>query len=150
MKTSAKLVVFGLSLVLAQLASAAGGIVLIKEDEARLPAYEGKLEKRALTRGPGISVESPTSDANIVQSPFKLKVNFEPRGGAKINPESVKVTYLRNPTVDLTDRITTSVSEKGINLSGAEVPPGEHFIRVSVADSDGRKSSTDLRIQVAK
>jgi hypothetical protein len=146
--TKMKVVAFILSMALAPLAFGGGTVVLIKETEARLPVYEGKLEKRALTRGPGITVISP--ETNLVQSPFKLKINFEPHGGTKINPESVKITYLRTPPVDLTERIASGVTEKGITLPAAEVPAGEHVIRLSVTDSDGRKSSTDLHLQVTK
>ena len=123
---------------------------LIKEDEARLPAASGALLTRGITRGPGIKVLSPDPAAMSVKSPFNLKVAFEPRGGAKIDPASVKVTYLKSPAVDLLDRVRPGLSERGIDLAGAEAPAGEHQIRVTVQDSEGRQTNTIINLKVSK
>jgi len=48
---------------------------------------------------------------------------------------------MKNPAVDLTDRIRTHVSGTGIELDGAQVPPGAHQLRVEVGDAEGRVSS---------
>jgi len=121
---------------------------LIKESEAKLPpAPASTLSTRAITRGPGVRVVSPEA---AVSSPFPLRVAFEPRGGAKIDVASVKVVYLRTPNVDLLDRLKGGLSEKGIELSAAEVPPGEHQIRITVQDSEGRQTSTLVNLSVVK
>jgi hypothetical protein len=60
------------------------------------------------------------------------------------------LTYLRSPSVDLTERVKAGLSEKGIDLKVAEVPPGEHQIRVSVQDSDGRQSNVVLNLNVTR
>jgi hypothetical protein len=129
---------------------AAQAAPLIKEDEAKLPAASEPEKTRGITRGPAIKVVSPDPAAQAVKSPFNFKVAFEPRGGAKIDPASVKVTYLKTPSVDLLDRIKPGLSEKGIDLAGAEAPVGEHQIRVTVRDSEGRESKTDINFKVAK
>lgn len=122
--------------------------VLIKEAEAKLPAAPAtNLATRAITRGPGIRVVSPEAP---VQSPFSLQLAFEPRGGAKIDLASVKVVYLKSPSVDLLDRVKGGLSEKGIDLPKAEVPPGEHQLRVTVQDSEGRQTSTLVNLTVVK
>lgn len=126
----------------------AGAASLITESEARLP--EASVARtRSITRGPGIRVVSP-DPGTAVKSPFNFKLAFEPRGGAKIVPESVKVTYLKSPTVDLLDRIRPGISEQGIDLAGAEVPPGEHQIQMIVEDTEGRRTTTVIKLSVVK
>lgn len=122
---------------------------LIKDAEAKLPAAAGGLATRGITRGPGIKQVSPDPSQDI-KSPLNLKVAFEPRGGAKIDLSSVKVTYLKSPSVELLDRVKPGLTETGIDLAGAEVPPGDHQIRVSVTDSEGRQSSTIVELKVVK
>ena len=52
--------------------------------------------------------------------------------------------------MDLLPRVKAGLSAGGIELAGAEVPPGEHQIRVTVQDSEGRQSSTVLQLNVVK
>jgi hypothetical protein len=124
--------------------------VLIKEAEARLPAAAPVPASRAITRGPTIRVLSPDVTAKSLSSPFPLRIAFEPHGGAKIDPASVKLTYLRIPNIELADRIRNGLTEKGVDLGSAEVPPGEHQIRVTVNDSEGRQSSVVINLSVVK
>ena len=130
------------------MATSVAAEILIKESEAKLPpAPVTAPATRAITRGPGIRVVSPEG---AVVSPFPLRVVFEPRGGAKIDLSSVRMTYLRTPNVELVDRVRGGLSEKGIDLATAEVPPGEHQIRLTVQDSEGRQTSTLLNLNVVK
>lgn len=131
------------------LAAGASAEPLIRESEARLPPANA-VATRAITRGPGIRVLSPEAGSPTVTSPFQLRIAFEPRGGAKIDTATVKVTYLRTPNVDLTERVKVGLTEKGIDLKSAEVPPGEHQIRVTVEDSEGRQSSALINLTVTK
>ena len=120
---------------------------LITAKEAQLPKAQGELKTRGIARGPGIKVLSPEAE---VTSPFDLKVQFESRGGNKIDPASVKVMYLKSPAVDLTTRIKSGVKESGIDVSKAEAPPGEHQIKIIVKDAEGRESSSVMTIHVVK
>lgn len=122
---------------------------LIKNDEARLPPAAGALATRGISRGPGIKVVTPDVGGQVT-SPFNLKVVFEPRGGAKIDLAATKVTYLKATPVDLVPRIKPGLSEQGISLDGAEVPPGDHAIQLSVQDSEGRVTNTVIQFSVAK
>lgn len=131
------------------LAAAAQAGPLITESEARLPAAT-TVVTRGITRGPAVKLVSPDPAAESVKSPFSLKVAFEPRGGAKIDPASVRLSYLKSPAVDLTDRVKPGLSERGIQLDGAEVPPGEHQIRVTVQDTEGRQGSTVIHLRIVK
>ncbi len=142
--------VFATMALLGLLSGPAAAVTLIKDEEARLPAAAGALVTRGITRGPGVKMLSPDPAAGPVKSPFNLKVSFEPRGGSRIDPASVSVTYLKATPVDLLPRVKTGLSAGGIELAGAEVPPGEHQIRVTVQDSEGRQSSTVLQLNVVK
>lgn len=123
---------------------------LITSKEAQLPAAKGELKTRGISRGPGIKVVSPDVAAGEVKSPFDFKVQFESRGGNKIDPQSVKITYLKFPYVDLTDRVKLAISESGIDFPKAEVPAGEHAIRITVKDTDGRESNSVVTLTVNK
>lgn len=122
---------------------------LITAKEAALPAAAGALATRGISRGPAIKLVSPEPEA-AVKSPFNLKLNFEARGGEKIDPNSVKVVYMKSPFVDLTSRLQSAITPTGIDFQQAEVPPGEHTLRVTVKDSAGRETNSTMTIVVNK
>ncbi len=131
----------------AQVASAAP---LITAKEAKLPEASGELKTRGIARGPGIKVISPDVTAPEIKGPFDLKVVFESRGGNKIDPSAVKVTYLKASAVDLTPRLKGAITESGIDFAKAEVPPGEHAVKITVKDVDGRESNTVMNLVIGK
>jgi hypothetical protein len=122
---------------------------LISAKEAALPSAAGALATRGVSRGPAIKLASPEADTPVA-SPFDFKVNFEPRGDAKIDPSSVKVVYMKSPFVDLTPRLKSAISANGIDFAKADVPPGTHTIRVTVKDSEGRETNSLLNLVVNK
>lgn len=126
-----------------------GAAPLITDKEASLPGTKGELKTRGIARGPGIKVVSPDPSA-AVKGTFDLKVNFESRGGNKIDPASVRVTYLKSPAVDLTPRLKGAISENGIEFPKAEVPVGEHALRITVKDAEGRESNSVITINAQK
>lgn len=119
-------------------------VQLIKPDEAKLPAAATKPPSRAITRGPAVKLVSPEA----VSGNFAFKVAFEPRGGAKIDPASVKVEYLKGSGVDLTERVKGGLKPEGIEIAAAAAPAGEHPIRVTVRDSEGRLGTTEFKLTV--
>jgi hypothetical protein len=70
-------------------------------------------------------------------------------GGAKIDPDSVKVTYLRTPNVDLTPRVRAFVQPTGIDIQDVELPVGDHMVRVDIKDTDGRIGTTSFILKIA-
>jgi hypothetical protein len=122
--------------------------VLITEEEAKLPPPKGAIvaDRRGITRGPKIKV---LDESEPVHSPMHLQVMFESFGGAKIDLDSVKVTYLRNPSVDLTPRVKPFLQNVGIDIPDVQLPVGEHLVRIDVKDSDGRIGSTSFLLKVA-
>ena len=115
-----------------------------------MPAASGELKTRGIARGPGIKVISPDVTAPEIKGPFDLKVVFESRGGNKIDASAVKVTYLKATAVDLTPRLKGAITENGIDFAKAEVPPGEHSVKITVKDVDGRESNTVMNLVVGK
>ena len=142
-----------LRILAAALAFAASGMAqaqlqLITPDEAKLP-NAAQVTTRGITRGPGVKQVSPDPAAKGLKSPVDLKIAFEPRGGAKIDADSVTLTYLKTPAVDLTSRVKSGIKADGIDVSKASLPPGDHQIRVTVKDSEGRQTSQTVSINVA-
>jgi hypothetical protein len=115
---------------------------LITEAEAQAPNLQVPAT-RAITRGPGINLLSPTE---VTGKSFAFRMVFEPRGGAKIDPGSIKFEYLKQPVVDLTARFKTGLNGNQLELPQASVPAGTHPIRVSVRDSEGREGNTIIHL----
>ena len=127
---------------------ASAGTVLISADEAKLPPPKGAVSvaSRGITRGPKIELVGNTDS---VRSPMRLVLKFESFGGAKIDTDSLKVIYMKNPAVDLTPRLKPFVQPTGIDIPDAELPAGDHLIRVDVKDSDGRTATTSFTLKIA-
>jgi hypothetical protein len=137
------------ALALSALAGTAeAGQVLITEQEAQLPPPRGAVaaDRRGITRGPKIDV---VQAAEPIHSPMHFKVRFEAFGGAKIDSDSVKVSYLRTPIVDLTPRVKSFLQASGIDMPDVELPAGDHMVRIDVKDTDGRTGSTSFVLKVA-
>ena len=138
---------FGLVAIVLFTAGTAQATQLITEDEAKLPPPKGAIavDRRGILRGPKVEIVSPSGAAH---SPLRLQLKFESFGGATINPDSVKVIYLRSPNVDLTARVKPFIQANGIDMPQAELPPGEYTVRVDVKDSDGRPGTASFTLIV--
>jgi hypothetical protein len=125
-------------------------VVLITVDEAqRPPLANADLTFRAgISRGPAIELVLPKPSEKSVRSPVHLQLKFEGRGGAQIDVESVKLTYIRNPSADLTGRVKGFAKADGIDMPEAEIPPGTHIIRADVKDKEGRSGSLIFKLNV--
>ena len=141
-----------LPLVAAPLAGHAA--VLITAQEAQLPGapanagaggFQG--DRGTPTRPPDVLVQSPKG---MVGSPFPLRITFTPHNGARIDPNSVTVTLLTKPEVDLTNRVQPYISPRGVDLEQAEVPPGRYRIRVDLTDDAGHIGTTTVDLQVQR
>jgi hypothetical protein len=123
---------------------------LISDSEAKLPSTsDSAMATRGLTRGPGIDVLSPAMGTTNVKSPLPLKIKFMPRNNADIDLTSVRLTYLKAPPVDLTDRIKKFTTKDGIEMPAAEVPPGTHILRLDLKDAEGRAATSTITLTVA-
>jgi hypothetical protein len=121
---------------------------LISEAESKLPpSTDVGLTTRGLTRGPGIELVSPGTERGV-QSPVPLKVKFIARNNVGIDVDTVKITYLKAQSVDLTGRIKKYVTADGIDMANAEVPPGTHHLRISLKDKQERTSTVTVKLIV--
>jgi len=132
-------------------ANPAAAFELITLAEAALPA--GKVPSFKMrgspTRLPSITVVSP-AEVGAVYSPVDLKLLFKAFGGAAIDPESVVVTYVKEPDINITPRIKSFITADGIDILQAEIPPGTHQFWVELKDTRGSMNGREFDIQVIK
>lgn len=133
-------------------ATAADAFELVTKEEAALPAGPPPaLQIRGSpTRRPKVVIVSPPPGAGLMHSPVELKLQFQAHGGAQIDPSSVVVTYLKEPAIDITQRIMPFITANGIDIAQAEVPPGKHQFWIEVKDQTGRAGGAEIDFQVAK
>src|SRR3954449_1350457 len=139
-------VLFGILAVLPVTGRAAP---LITAEEASLPPQKGAVPNsgRGITRGPKIQV--PEMEAGVHSSPVRFLVKFQTFGGSSIDLDGLKVTYLKSPVVDLTSRVRPFALPGGIDMPDAQLPPGDHLVRIDVRDSEGRTASTSFFLKIA-
>jgi hypothetical protein len=137
------------AIVIAVPLKAGAGVILITPEEAKLPASKQMqlASSRAITRGPRIEVSN--LDDGKLHSPLHFKLRFVAFGGSSVDINTLTVTYLRGQNIDLTERIRPFVRSTGIDIPDAEVPPGEHAIRVDLKDSDGRSATANFVLAVS-
>jgi hypothetical protein len=133
----------------------AAALQLVTDQEAALPpsnqVHMPELASRGgPTRRPDIEVVAPPLNGSLVRSPLALKVKLHAFGGAKIDKDSIVVTYEKTPLIDITQRIAPFITADGIEIPDAEVPAGAHDFRIEVKDSEGRLSRKEFSFQVAK
>jgi hypothetical protein len=133
-------------------ARSATPVQLITPSEAALPAGTvPSFEVRGSpTRLPTITVNSPHPGGGAVYSPLDFKLTFLAYGGAKIDPDSVVVTYVKTPDIDITARIKPFLTADGIDIAQAEMPPGLHTFWIELKDTDGRSVGREVDVQVTK
>ncbi len=152
-RAAARAICFGVCLAMSAWTAevAAAATVLIRPDEASLPPAPAATTLAPATRGivrrPRVVLVAPETG---VSSPFTLKFVFRPIGGSVIETNSVKVLYLKQRTIDLTKRIAPFITNGGIDIVGAEAPPGNHTLRIVVSDSQGRTASAVFMLKVVK
>jgi hypothetical protein len=137
--------------VLFAAATSAAAFELVTPNEAALPP--GKVPSAAVrgspTRRPSITIISP-SGAGAIYSPVDLKVSFSAFGGATIDPDTVVVTYVKLPEIDITPRIREFITANGIDIAHADVPPGLHQFWIEVKDSNGNFNGREVEFLVLK
>lgn len=128
-------------------ANATEPVQLITTEEAHLPPSESDGISRNITRGPGIDAVAPSPIG--VTGSFRFAVKFKPRNGVAIDPGTVRVTYLKEPHVDLTERLKEFISAEGIEAPAVMAPPGEHVIAIEAVDKEGRIGRGQVTLTVA-
>lgn len=127
---------------------------LILPDEARAldaPVSHGQplLKPMSLSsNGPRITVHKPEL-LNQVRPPVDILVSFAPGdSGAKPDLSSLRVHLLKFINIDITDRLKKFLKADRLDVIGAEVPAGNHRLRVTVADTAGQESQREFRLVI--
>lgn len=123
------------------------GPQLVTPAEAALPAGDVP-SLRGITRGPTIEQISPNPKLKELKGPFDLKVRFQAHGNSTIDLSTTQILYIKSPTINLTSRLAPYTSEKGVFLDDTNIPPGEHTVVISVADSSGRRGTSIMVLNV--
>jgi hypothetical protein len=92
--------------------------------------------------GPVVTIDKPGGLAKLT-SPITFNVKFAAFAGAKVDVNSIRIIYVKDPWIDLTQRVIDNVGANvftatGFSFSEAEVVGGTHTIRIEVRDTDGR------------
>jgi hypothetical protein len=88
---------------------------------------------------PKIRILAPPLGRSLT-APLDFDVQFVPTSSAPIRPDTFRVCYVGSITTDLTKRITdrATVSEKGLHVTGVQLPRGRHRLVMLIADDHGR------------
>ncbi|MCK9283462.1 MAG: hypothetical protein M0P39_04175 [Rhodocyclaceae bacterium] len=146
-----------LGLALSPSPTLAQPLMLVTKDEmAREEAYAAhapeplKLPRRTRALGdPWIEVNSPQIGKQALTSPLAIEVAFKTMGDAQIVPQSFQVLY-GFLGIDITERILRHVrpTEGGLSVGQAEIPKGNHTLRMQIKDSKGRRGETTLAFTI--
>lgn len=120
-----------------------------------LTAQEAALEEEKIfgfssslpNDGPIIKIVQPTLDRDL-HNPFRLTVQFIPRGGREVNLGSLKVEALKIINLDITSRLLPYAKKDGIKMDNVEIPSGRHNIRITIQDMSGRTTQEVFRVNV--
>jgi hypothetical protein len=127
----------------------AAAVQLITPEEAAMQLYQGMTLKTRGAGGPAIIIVRPDQgDGRTVPTlakPVHITVRFEPRGNAKIDMSTLRVVYLKLFGIDITDRLRRYVIGDGFDVPEADIPAGDHSIRVDIKDVSGQASSQVFR-----
>jgi hypothetical protein len=130
----------------------AAAVKLITDAEARLGPYEGAMMMMRALGGPVIKVLRPDQadgqKVPVLGRPVHISLVFEPLSNSKVDMASLKVVYLKLFGIDITDRLKPYVNGETIDVPEADIPTGDHSIRVDIKDTAGRQSSQVFRFIV--
>ncbi len=96
--------------------------------------------------GPAIELLKPTA-GQASRAPVEIDVKFHP-SAAPIDESTIHVTLLKFINVDLTDRLRPYITASGIYIPNANLPSGQHAVRITLADREGNASSTQMTLLV--
>lgn len=121
---------------------------LLSAEEAALPmAKTFGFVAPERSDGPLIVVENPSQDDTKFAG-TSLRIKFVPRLGEKVDLTTLRLEYLKENPVDLTQRIKPYVTPQGISVDKVRVPEGFHRFRVRIADYHGKLSEKEFVVSV--
>jgi hypothetical protein len=98
---------------------------------------------------PQIRILAPALGKTLT-APLDIDLQFVPTASAAIRPETFRVCYLGLITMDITKRITDRVvvSDKGLHVTGAQLPHGHHRLALLIADERGRLARREAEFDI--
>ena len=90
------------------------------------------------------------TEGHGLPAPIDFIMRFEPQGEAKIDLDSIKISYKMLIWKDVTKRILehADITEEGFEALGADIPTGKHKMRLEVKDTFGRKARTQITFRI--
>lgn len=101
--------------------------------------------------GPVIMVHAPSGYA--LRSPVDFDVQFQPRDGVAVDMTSIRIDYRLGPIwTNVTRKLARHSSVAGTRLtaSGAELPSGDHLVRLRIRDAANRETVALISFTVAE
>lgn len=122
-------------------------VLLVTPEEAAQPnARPMKGAAAEPSDGPTIQIDAPTQDAEVAK-PVPIRISFK-ENQAPVDVSSLKVTYLKLFSIDITDRVKPYVTAEGINIAQADLPSGSHKVRFSIKDTANRLTERTLKVKI--
>ena len=116
------------------------------EKDFRLPS----MAKNARCNDPPkIVVKSPTNGSSV-KRPLQVEVEFQPCDTSNpIDIDSFSLHYMVDPPKDLTDRVKSYVTPRGISDQLWMVPSGDFWLRLKVKSQRGGSAIADVRFKIS-
>ncbi len=133
-------------------AGASDGLWLITPEEAATAdEAEPLIRSRGLgpklpDAGPMIELLKPIEHETI-SVPTEVVVRFTPRS-APVDLSTLKVSVVKLVRIDITDRLTAYASPTGIKIPDANLPSGEHKVRITLGDAEGGVTSKEVIFRI--
>lgn len=129
------------------------GFSLLTAEEVQQRETVPQSAERSITvrssAGPEIRVNAPQGFSLV--SPVDFDIRVEPRDGVAVDMASITIEYKLGPAwINLTRRVMKHASVKGTRLyaRGADLPAGNHALRVSIRDMNQRLTRATVNFTV--
>ena len=113
-----------------------------------MPASFAVIETDRAT-GPQIKVVEPPPEGEY-KAPIRLVINFIPREGTQVDLKTFRLEYLKLFSIDITGRVAGYLAPSGIKVEKADLPPGEHKLRLTLKDTEGGITQQVYSVKIAK
>jgi hypothetical protein len=124
--------------------------LITPDEEARDDAAPHVAAPPDLPSPPTINLVRPDISGPI-QNPVTIEVQFSPGPGRAIDMRTFNATYGWlgiNITGRLLEHAVTTPN--GLSAANVELPPGDHRVTLSIADTSGKTASRTLRFSVSR
>ena len=75
---------------------------------------------------------------------------FTPREGTQVDLKSFRLEYLKLISIDITGRVAGYLGPTGVRIERADLPPGDHKLRITLKDTKRGISQQVYSVKIAK